>query len=408
MLDTAAAGLVLTGEDKEIVDMVHDFVLKEVRPKAAEHDISGELDWDAYNKAFEMGLVCADLPAEYGGQGLSNVSAAWIREELMYGDAGFGLTCGTNNLGIKPVLIAGTEEQKKWCVEILTSDKPGRDPRWPKKRSGFAAFALTEPEAGSDAGARKTTADKILDEDGNVKEYVLNGRKCFITNACYADFMCVVASIDRSLGYKGLTMFLVDAHLPGISIGKHEDKMGIRQSATCDVLFEDVHIPASALIGKEGEGFKIAMKTLEQGRAGVGSGCVGIMKAAMEVCVKYAQERTTMGKPIYKNQAISSKIADMEIAIETSRAIGMKVAALLDAGDPLAATLGPIAKCYCSDALNRVTTEAVQILGGYGYMRDYPVGKLMRDAKIFQIFEGTNEIQRVVISGNVIRKNKIK
>lgn len=321
MLDTAAAGLVLTGEDKEIVDMVHDFVLKEVRPKAAEHDISGELDWDAYNKAFEMGLVCADLPAEYGGQGLSNVSAAWIREELMYGDAGFGLTCGTNNLGIKPVLIAGTEEQKKWCVEILTSDKPGRDPRWPKKRSGFAAFALTEPEAGSDAGACKTTADKILDEDGNVKEYVLNGRKCFITNACYADFMCVVASIDRSLGYKGLTMFLVDAHLPGISIGKHEDKMGIRQSATCDVLFEDVHIPASALIGKEGEGFKIAMKTLEQGRAGVGSGCVGIMKAAMEVCVKYAQERTTMGKPIYKNQAISSKIADMEIAIETSRAM---------------------------------------------------------------------------------------
>ena len=294
-----------------------------------------------------MGLVCADLPAEYGGQGLSNVSAAWIREELMYGDAGFGLTCGTNNLGIKPVLIA---------------------------------------------------------EDGNVKEYVLNGRKCFITNACYADFMCVVASIDRSLGYKGLTMFLVDAHLPGISIGKHEDKMGIRQSATCDVLFEDVHIPASALIGKEGEGFKIAMKTLEQGRAGVGSGCVGIMKAAMEVCVKYAQERTTMGKPIYKNQAISSKIADMEIAIETSRAIGMKVAALLDAGDPLAATLGPIAKCYCSDALNRVTTEAVQILGGYGYMRDYPVEKLMRDAKIFQIFEGSNEIQRVVIANNILGK----
>lgn len=199
-------------------------------------------------------------------------------------------------------------------------------------------------------------------------------------------------------------MFLVDAHLPGISIGKHEDKMGIRQSATCDVLFEDVHIPASALIGKEGEGFKIAMKTLEQGRAGVGSGCVGIMKAAMEVCVKYAQERTTMGKPIYKNQAISSKIADMEIAIETSRAIGMKVAALLDAGDPLAATLGPIAKCYCSDALNRVTTEAVQILGGYGYMRDYPVEKLMRDAKIFQIFEGTNEVQRIVVANNVIGK----
>ncbi|MDE6839618.1 MAG: acyl-CoA dehydrogenase family protein [Oscillospiraceae bacterium] len=403
MLDLNGTGLIMTEEEKDIVAMVHDFVLKEVRPTAAEHDRTGELDWDAYNKAFEMGLICADLPAEYGGQGMSAVTGAWIREELMYGDAGFGLTCGTNNLGIKPVLIAGTEEQKRWCVETLMSDKPGRDPRWPKKRSGFAAFALTEPDAGSDAGACRTTAVKSADGS----EYVLNGTKCFITNACYADFMCVVASVDRSLGYKGLTMFLVDAHLPGVSIGKHEDKMGIRQSATCDVIFEDVHIPASAIIGKEGEGFKIAMKTLEQGRAGVGSGCVGIMRAILEEAAKYAQVRVTMGKPIYKQQAISAKLADMQIAIETSRAIGMKVAALLDAGDPGAAALGPIAKCYCSDALNRVATEGVQILGGYGYMRDYPMEKYMRDAKIFQIFEGTNEIQRVVIGGDVIRKYKV-
>ncbi len=403
MLDLNGTGLIMTEEEKDIVAMVHDFVLKEVRPTAAEHDRTGELDWDAYNKAFEMGLICADLPAEYGGQGMSAVTGAWIREELMYGDAGFGLTCGTNNLGIKPVLIAGTEEQKRWCVETLMSDKPGRDPRWPKKRSGFAAFALTEPDAGSDAGACRTTAVKSADGS----EYVLNGTKCFITNACYADFMCVVASVDRSLGYKGLTMFLVDAHLPGVSIGKHEDKMGIRQSATCDVILEDVHIPASAIIGKEGEGFKIAMKTLEQGRAGVGSGCVGIMRAILEEAAKYAQVRVTMGKPIYKQQAISAKLADMQIAIETSRAIGMKVAALLDAGDPGAAALGPIAKCYCSDALNRVATEGVQILGGYGYMRDYPMEKYMRDAKIFQIFEGTNEIQRVVIGGDVIRKYKV-
>lgn len=397
------AGLVMSEDDKEIVAMVHDFVMNEVRPTAAEYDKTGELNWDAYNKAFEMGLICADLPAEYGGQGLSAVSSAWIREELIYGDAGFGLTCGTNNLGIKPVLLFGTEEQKKWAVETLVSDRPGRDPRWPKKRSGFAAFALTEPDAGSDAGACKTTA--VKSEDGS--EYVLNGRKCFITNACYADFFTVIASVDRSLGYKGLTMFLVDAHLPGISIGKHEDKMGIRQSATCDILFEDVHIPASALVGKEGEGFKYAMKTLEQGRAGVGSACVGIMRAALEVAAKYAQERVTMGKPIYKNQLVSAKLADMQIAIETSRAIGMKVAALIDAKDPLAGKLGPIAKCYCSDQLQKVVTEAVQILGGYGYMRDYPVEKLMRDAKIFQIFEGTNEIQRVIIGGNVIKEYKI-
>ena len=403
MLDLNGTGLIMTEEEKDIVAMVHEFVLKEVRPKAAEYDRTGELDWDAYNKAFEMGLICADLPAEYGGQGMSAVTGAWIREELMYGDAGFGLTCGTNNLGIKPVLIAGTEEQKRWCVETLMSDKPGRDPRWPKKRSGFASFALTEPDAGSDAGACRTTAEKTADGS----EYILNGRKCFITNACYADFMCVVASVDRSLGYKGLTMFLVDAHLPGVSIGKHEDKMGIRQSATCDVIFEDVHIPASAIIGKEGEGFKIAMKTLEQGRAGVGSGCVGIMRAILEEAAKYSQVRVTMGKPVCKQQAISNKLADMQIAIETSRAIGMKVAALLDAGDPSAAALGPIAKCYCSDALNRVATEGVQILGGYGYMRDYPMEKYMRDAKIFQIFEGTNEIQRMVISGEVLRQYKV-
>lgn len=404
MLDLSNTGLIMTEEEKELVAMVHDFVVKEIRPRAAEHDRTGELDWESYNKAFEMGLICADLPAEYGGQGMSAVTSALIREELMYGDAGFGLTCGTNNLGIKPVMLAGTEEQKRWCVEILTSDKPGRDPRWPKKRSGFAAFALTEPEAGSDAGACRTTAEKTADGS----EYILNGRKCFITNACYADFMCVVASVDRSLGYKGLTMFLVDAHLPGISIGKHEDKMGIRQSATCDVIFEDVHIPVSALIGKEGEGFIIAMKTLEHGRASVGAGCVGIMRAALEAAARYAQVRKTMGKAIYKNQGIGFKLADMQIAVETSRAIGMKVAALVDAGSHDAADLGPIAKCYCTDALNRVVTEAVQILGGYGYMRDYPVEKLMRDAKIFQIFEGTNEVQRMIIGNNVIRKYKVK
>ena len=246
-------------------------------------------------------------------------------------------------------------------------------------------------------GEYKVVALEELDQEEVIERIVSNIVKAFSDQEQY------ISTADLENTFQYLKARFVNADMEQYKDESYEIKYWY-----ADVLFEDVHIPASALIGKEGEGFKIAMKTLEQGRAGVGSGCVGIMKAAMEVCVKYAQERTTMGKPIYKNQAISSKIADMEIAIETSRAIGMKVAALLDAGDPLAATLGPIAKCYCSDALNRVTTEAVQILGGYGYMRDYPVEKLMRDAKIFQIFEGTNEIQRVVISGNVIRKNKIK
>jgi butyryl-CoA dehydrogenase len=396
-------GYILDEEQKDLQKMVHDFVVKEVKPTAAEYDKKGELNWDAYNKAFEMGLVCPDIPKEYGGLGLSAMTSAVIREELCYGDAGFGISVGANNLGVKAVMNSGTKEQKEWVIDVLTSDKPGRDPRWPKKRSGFACFALTEPDAGSDAGACKTTAVKSADG----KEYVLNGRKCFITNACYADVMCVIASVDRSLGSKGLTMFLVDAHTPGISIGKHEDKMGIRQSATCDVIFDDAHIPASSLVGREGEGFKIAMKALEFGRSAIGASAVGIMRAAFDEAVKYAQVRKTMGKPICHHDAINTKLANMQIAIETSRQMGMYVAALADAKDPKARFAGPIAKCYCTDALQTVVTEAVQILGGYGYMREYPVEKLMRDAKIFQIFEGTNEIQRMIIGRDAVRQNKI-
>ena len=395
-------GYILTDEQQELVKMARDFVIKEVKPTAKEYDIKGELNWEAYNKAFEMGLICCDLPEEYGGLGMSAITAALIREELMYGDSGFGLTCGTNSLGAKPVLIAGTEEQKHYVIETLLSDKPGRDPRWPKKRSGFASFALTEPDAGSDAGACRTTAVR----DGD--DYIINGSKCFITNACYADVMTVVASVDKSLGVKGLTMFLVDANTPGITIGKHEDKMGIRQSATCSITFDDVRVPASRIIGKEGEGFKIAMKTLEQGRAAIGSSACGIMRDALEIAAKYAQQRQTMGKPIYKHQSVCNLLADMEIAIQTSRQIGLYVAALVDAKDPRAGSAGPVAKCYASDAMQKVVANAVQILGGYGYSREYPVEKLMRDAKIFQIFEGTNEIQRMIIGSNVIREYKIK
>lgn len=396
-------GYILDEDQKSLQKMVHDFAVKEVVPTAGEYDQKGELNWDAYNKAFEMGLICSDIPEEYGGLGMDSITCALIREELCYGDAGFGIACGANNLGVKPVILFGTDEQKKWAADILLSDKPGRDTRWPKKRSGFGCFALTEPDAGSDAAACRTTAEKTADG----KEYVLNGRKCFITNACYADFMCVVASVNRSLGVKGLTMFLVDAHTPGISIGKHEDKMGIRQSATCDILFEDVHIPAASLVGKEGEGFKIAMKTLEFGRAAIGASAVGIMRAAFEHAVKYAQVRKTMGQPIYKHSAIGTKLANMQISIQTARQMGLYVAALVDAKDPQARIAGPISKCYCTDALQTVVTEAVQVLGGYGYMRDYPVEKLMRDAKIFQIFEGTNEIQRMIIASNAVRENKI-
>lgn len=394
-------GHILDEEQQSLVELARDFVLKEVRPTAAEYDEKGELNWDAYNKAFDIGLIGGDLPAEYGGMGMSAMTASLIREELFYGDAGFGLSCGANGLGLKPVLLYGTPEQKKHAIETVTSDIPGRDPRWPQKRSGFACFALTEPDAGSDAAACTTTAVR----DGN--DYIINGNKCFITNACYADIMTVVASVDRSRGVKGLTMFLVDANTPGITIGKHEDKMGIRQSATCSINFTDVRVPASCRIGQEGEGFKIAMKTLEQGRSSIGASCCGIMRNAIEVCTRYVQERKTMGKPIYQHESVGDMLADMEIAYQTARAIGLHVAALVDAKDPQAGYMGPIAKCYASDALQKVVYNAIQILGGYGYSREYPVEKLARDARIFPIFEGTNQIQRLVISGNMVRQNRI-
>lgn len=390
-------GYIITEEQKDIRDMVNEFATRQIMPRAAEFDVKGELDWESYNKACEMGLLCPDIPEQYGGSGMDAMTSSIIR-----GDAGLGLTLSGNGLGIKPIMLAGNEQQKQRVADIILSDKPGRDPRWPQKRFGFAAFALTEPDAGSDAGACRTTAEKAGDE------YILNGRKCFITNAPYADIFTVIANIDRSLGYKGLTMFLVDAHAEGVSIGKHEDKMGIRQSATSDIILENVHVPAGNRIGAEGQGFPMAMKTLEQGRAAIGSACCGVMRAAYETAIKYAQERTTMGKPIYKNQGILFKLADMQIAIETTRQFGLYVAALVDAKDPQASVLGPIAKTYASDALQKVVTEAVQILGGYGYMRDYPVEKLMRDAKIFQIFEGTNEIQRMIIGNNGIKANRIK
>ncbi len=381
-------GFILDSEQKALQEMVRDFAEKELMPIAAKYDVTGELPMDVYKKACDMGLNCPDIPVEYGGMGISYLTGAVIREELSRGDAGFALTMGTNSLGMKPVLIAGNEEQKRRMADVLLS-------------GGFSSFALTEPDAGSDAGACATTAVKVGDE------YIINGRKCFITNAAYANIMTVVASVDRSKGVKGLTMFQVDADTPGITIGKHEDKMGIRMSATCDVVFEDVKVPADRVIGAEGMGFQIAMKTLDKGRACIGGAAVGIARAAFEHAMKYAQQRKTFGKPIISNQAIQFMLADMSIAIETARQMGFYAAALVDAGSPMASKIGAVSKCYSTDMLQKVTSDAVQIFGGYGYSREYPLEKLMRDAKIYQIFEGTNQIQRIVIANHLMKEYKI-
>ncbi|SMC91116.1 acyl-CoA dehydrogenase family protein [Papillibacter cinnamivorans] len=377
-------GYILNDEGNDLLQMVREFAEKEVKPYAAEFDRTGEFPMEMYKKGMEMGLHALEIPAEYGGGGLDYITCAAISEELAKADAGFSTGISAVGLALKPVLFFGTPEQKKMFSDIVVN-------------GGMACFALTEPDAGSDAGATKTTAVR----DGD--EYVINGSKCFITGAAHSDVMVVFATVDKSKGLKGVTAFIVEANRPGISIGKEEDKMGIRLSNTASISFDDVRVPVDHRLGAEGEGFKIAMVTLDASRPFVGAGAVGIAQRALDEAVKYAKERIAFGKPIANLQAIQFMLADMDIKIETARQMIIHALTLIESKKPHSRE-SAIAKCYAGDIAMQVTTDAVQILAGYGYSREYPVEKLMRDAKIFQIFEGTNQIQRVVIAGNLLRK----
>ena len=374
----------ISEEAQDLLSAVKDFCDSEVKEQCKEYDRSGEWPKEMYDKAIEMQLTMLEVPEQYGGMGLSRVDVAALIEEMAKADAGFATTISASGLGMKPVLIAGSEEQKKHVCDLIMG-------------GGFGAFALTEPGAGSDPSAAKTTAVK----DG--ASYILNGRKCFITNGGIASFYCVAAMTDKTKGSKGMSMFLIDRGTPGLSSGHEEDKMGIRLSNTCDVVLEDCRVPASALIGEEGQGFKIAMATLDQARAWMGCVATGIAQRGMEEAVAYGKERIQFGKPILKNQALKFKVADMKIKIETARQMVAYALTLMDQGKPHT-TEAAIAKCYASDIAMEVASEAIQMFGGYGYTREYPVEKLLRDAKIFQIFEGTNEIQRIVISNAVCGK----
>lgn len=374
---------IISEEARDLLSDVKKFCDNEVREQAKEFDKTGEWPKEMYDKAIEQGYTALEVPEEYGGVGLSRVDIAALMEEMAKADAGFATTVSASGLGMKPVLISGSEKQKKKVCEIVLN-------------GGFTAFALTEPGAGSDPGAGKTTAVK----DGD--SYVLNGRKCFITNGAVADVYCVAALTNKELGMKGMSMFLVEKGTPGLSTGNHEDKMGIRCSNTCDVVFDDCRISAENLIGKEGDGFKIAMQTLDQARTWVGCLAVGIAQRAMEEAIAYAKERIQFGKPIIKNQAIHFKIADMEIKIETARQMVAHALTKMDLGLPYSME-SAIAKCYAGDIAMQVASEAIQVFGGYGYSREYPVEKLLRDAKIFQIFEGTNEILRIVVGNNIVK-----
>ncbi len=372
----------LTPDQVELRDMVRDFVEKEITPHALEMDKDGVLPPGLIEKMGEMGLLNLVVPEEYGGPGLDGQTIALLYEELGKGCAGIATSIAANALASYPVLIKGTEEQKQRYFDVLNAGK-------------LAAFALTEPNAGSDAGGVMTTAVK----DGD--DYILNGTKAFITNGGNAEIYLIFANARKSAGIRGLTAFIVDRNAPGFSVGKKEEKMGIRASNTCELVLQDVRVPASSRLGREGEGFRIAMQTLDSARPFVGAVSVGLAQAALDLSVRYAKERRQFGQPIASFQMIQAMIADMAIQVETARLMVYKTCWMRDQGLEFTKEAA-MAKCYAADVAMRVTTDCVQVLGGYGYSKEYPAEKYMRDAKIMQIYEGTNQIQRLVIANKLL------
>jgi len=374
-----------TPEQEALREMTHKFAANEIRPRAAEWDREGVFPLDLFRKAFDLGLMTGFIPEIYGGQGLTMLESCILEEEISWGCSGVATSMNANALALGPILLAGTEEQKRAFVQPFATE------------FRFASFCLTEPGAGSDVGGIATTARR--DGDG----YVLNGRKCFITNGVHASQYTVFASTDRSRGHKGLSAFVVPRETPGVSSGKKEDKMGQRASETSDVLFEDVLVPEANRLGAEGEGFKIAMRTIDYARAGVAAMAVGVARAAYEHAAGYGRQRVQFGQPIAMNQAIYFLLADMATDIEAARLLTWKAAWLADQGRRNTKE-SSFAKAFAADLAMRAATDAVQIFGGYGYMKDYPVEKLMRDAKLLQIFEGTSQIQRMVIAKETLMR----
>jgi acyl-CoA dehydrogenase len=379
---TIGVSFELTGEQRELRRLAREFAEKEIRPKAAEYDEHSTHPADIIGKAHEVGLMNPHIPEEYGGLGLPGFDGMLIGEELSWGCAGIAVSIVANTLGAAPVMIAGTDEQKRRWLSPLIEEPI------------LCAFGLSEPNAGSDVSGIQTTAVR----DGD--EYVINGSKMFITNAGQADWLVVFASTDKSKGHRGLTAFVVPTELEGVTVEKHLDKMGQRATDTSALAFQDVRLPADHRIGEEGEGFKVAMKTLDFTRPGTAAGAVGVAQAAFDYAVEYAKTRVQFGQPIAMNQGVNFLIADMATEIEASRLLVWQAAWLTDKGKR--ATLqSSYAKRFAADTAMKVTTDAVQIFGGYGYIKEYPVEKLMRDAKLFQIYEGTSQIQRLVIAREI-------
>ena len=373
----------LTDEQKDLRELANSFADKEMRKVAWEYDKDGTWPQDVIDKAWEVGLMNTHIPEAYGGPGLDYLSGCIIEEEVGWGCSGIGTSLMANGLASAPVTLGGSEETKKKYLGMLTEA--------PK----LASFGLTEPDAGSDVSGMKTRAVKQGDK------YVLNGSKCFITNGTYADWFTVFAKTDPEAGHRGISCFVVDANSPGVTVDKKEDKMGQRASNPATISFQDVEVPAENLLAEENKGFKLAMMTLDRTRPGVAAMATGIARAALEYATEYSKERVQFGVPIAMHQAIQFMIADMATKVEASRLLVWNSAFLLDQG-VRNSRVSSMAKRFAADSAMEVTTDAVQVYGGYGFIKEYPVEKLMRDAKIMQLYEGTSQIQRLVIAKEVL------
>lgn len=379
----------LSDEHKMIQDLARDFAHNEIAPHAEHYDQTHEYPWPIIRKAQALGLTSMATPEEFGGLGLSMFEESLVSEELAWGCSGISTAIGVNGLGMLPILVAGTDEQK--------AEYGGR-----MADGALCAYCVTEPEAGSDVAGIKTTA---VYKNG---DYILNGGKTFITGATNANFYTVLAYSDPSVRedrrtrYKGMSFFIVERDWEGITVGRPFNKMGQHASDTAEVIFDNVRVPESHMLGEPGTGFGTAMKVFDRSRPSVAAGAVGVAQRALDEAIKYAKERSSMGQPIWQHQAIGHMIADMAIQVEAARMLVWKAAWAEDNGERNT-TVAAMAKAYAADMAMKVTTDAVQVFGGYGYMSEYPVEKLMRDIKIYQIYEGTSQIQRNIIVRELFR-----
>jgi alkylation response protein AidB-like acyl-CoA dehydrogenase len=375
----------ISEDEQALIDEIRAIALARVAPRAAEIDHSGEFPWDMKELLAQQGILAMPFPAEYDGIGASELAVVMAIEELSRHCATTALILAVQQLGAMPILLAGTDEQKRRYIPKLASGE------W------TAAFGLTEAGSGSDAAAMRTRAVRKGDK------YILNGSKRFITNGGLAQVNSIFALTDPNTGTRGISGFIVERDYPGFSVGRIEEKMGIKGSQTAELIFTDCEVPAENLLGREGEGFKIAMSTLDQTRIGIGAQALGIAQGALDLAVSYAKQRIQFNKPIADNQGIQFMLADMATKVEASRLLVYNAAEMVDRGDKHFGKYSAMAKMYASDRAMEVTNDAIQILGGYGYMKEYPAERMMRDAKITQIYEGTNQIQRLVIARELLK-----